>query len=98
MFRSEFEHEKINNDTDTGAGDTMYADPTFVNNFWSQVGGSRNSTGTWTFPCNSTIPSMKISAGRTGSYFILGTTFNAGVVEGMTGESSRNLSCEILAN
>ena len=79
------------NVADTGSGDTMYADPNFVDNFWHQVSGSTNGTGSWIFPCNSRIPSMNVSVGNTGSHFILGTTFNAGLVEGLEGELMESL-------
>ena len=56
----------------------MRADPTFVTNFWGQVNGSSDITGIWTFPCDSKVPDLYVSFGRTGSHAIAGTTFNAG--------------------
>ena len=64
----------------------MYADPFFVDNFWRQVKGSTNKTGSWLFPCRSRIPAMKVRVRNNGSHFILGTTFNAGLAEGMNGK------------
>lgn len=75
--------------TDSGSSDTMVADPTFVNNFWSQVSGSSNKTGPWQFPCNSKIPDLQVGVRRTGSHAIAGTTFNAGPVQGTRGKQAR---------
>ena len=64
----------------------MYANPTFVNDFWGQVSGSSNKTGIWTFPCNSPVPNLQVSVGKAGSHEIAGTTFNAGPVKGVKGK------------
>ncbi|KAL8831381.1 MAG: hypothetical protein Q9170_005316 [Blastenia crenularia] len=64
----------------TGASDTMMADPTFVTNFWNQVSGAINSGGYWIYPCASYIPNMQVHVGQDQYHEILGTTFNAGAI------------------
>ncbi|KAL9594608.1 MAG: hypothetical protein Q9219_006938 [cf. Caloplaca sp. 3 TL-2023] len=65
---------------DTGASDTMTADPAFVASFWSQVAGAMLYDGYWIYPCSSYIPNMAVSVGQGQSHDILGTTFNAGQI------------------
>lgn len=76
--------------TDSGGADAMFADPTFVNNFWAQVSGSSNKSGSWTFPCSSKIPELQVGVGKAGSHAIAGTTFNAGPVKGVEGKHARS--------
>lgn len=73
--------------TDTGAGDTMYAEPGFVSAFWKQVQGASNESGQYTFPCSAKIPDLNIGLGNGKSYTIAGTTFNDGKVSGQPGKT-----------
>ncbi|KAI4246203.1 MAG: hypothetical protein LQ352_006445, partial [Teloschistes flavicans] len=65
---------------DTGASDTMTADPTFVNAFWAPVSGAQLYEGSWIYPCDSYIQNMLVSVAPNQSHEILGSTFNAGQI------------------
>ncbi|KAL8690392.1 MAG: hypothetical protein Q9218_004154 [Villophora microphyllina] len=61
---------------DSGSGDTMYADATFVADYWHQVAGNNYYGGySWIFPCKSKLPDMQVSIGSSGSATIPGERF-----------------------
>lgn len=69
--------------TDTGGGDTMWADTDFVTAYWKQVGGSsKYGDYTWLFPCGSKLPDMQVSIGSSGSATIPGDAFKGAPVGG----------------
>ncbi|KAI4249422.1 MAG: hypothetical protein LQ352_005651 [Teloschistes flavicans] len=59
---------------DSGNGDTMYADESFVTNYWHQVVGNTNYHS-WIFPCKSKLPDLAVSIGSSGSATIPGDMF-----------------------
>lgn len=52
----------------------MYADESFVTNYWHQVVGNTNYHS-WIFPCKSKLPDLAVSIGSSGSATIPGDMF-----------------------
>ena len=79
---------------DTGSGDTMYAEPTFVNDFWSQVQNSNvnQDIGLWTVPCNASIPDLHVSVKHSRRFHdIQGASLVAEPVQGPNGKLASKL-------